>query len=104
MAAFLLIKARITDPQRFRAYAEAVPPLVARMGGRYRVLGGRAEVLEGPAAAGWAYVVSEWPDAEAARAFWSSAEYAQVKPLREGAAEVEVVLVEGGDEGPPAAG
>ena len=40
MPAFLIIEATITDLPRFRAYAEAVPALIARFGGRYRALRG----------------------------------------------------------------
>ena len=39
-------------------------------------------------------VVSEWPSMEAAQSFWNSDEYAELKQLREGAAEIDVNLVE----------
>ncbi len=35
MPAYMIVEAVITDPPRFRAYAEANPALVARFGGRY---------------------------------------------------------------------
>jgi uncharacterized protein (DUF1330 family) len=38
-------------------------------------------------------VVSEWPSRTSALAFWNSPEYAEVKKLREGLADVEVILV-----------
>lgn len=94
MPAFLIIKARLTDAVAFRAYAQQAAALVARFGGRYRVLGSVPEVLEGPEDKS-KIVVSEWPDAAAARAFWNSPEYAAVRPLREGLGEFEVLLVEG---------
>jgi uncharacterized protein (DUF1330 family) len=40
-------------------------------------------------------VISEWPDKDAALAFWNSAEYAEVKKLRDGIADCQVLLVEG---------
>ena len=94
MSSFLIIQARISQPERFRAYTAVVPALVARFGGRYRVLGGATTVLEGH----WPEVktvVSEWPDRASDLAFWQSAEYAQAKLLREGAGEFTVVLVDG---------
>lgn len=90
----MIIQARITRPERFRAYTAVVPALVARFGGRYRVLGGNTSVLEGQ----WPEVktvVSEWPDRASALAFWHSPEYAQAKLLRAGAGEFTVVLVDG---------
>jgi uncharacterized protein (DUF1330 family) len=39
-------------------------------------------------------VVSEWPDRAAAEIFWNSDAYAEVKKLREGIADCQVVLIE----------
>ena len=39
-------------------------------------------------------VISEWPDKETAKRFWNSAEYAEVKKLREGIADCQVLLIE----------
>ena len=39
-------------------------------------------------------VVSEWPSMDAARAFWNSDAYIELKKLREGAADVSVYLCE----------
>lgn len=52
-------------------------------------------MLEGQGHEGGGGVVMEWPDAATAMAFWESAEYAEVKKLRDGIAEVSVTLVEG---------
>ena len=40
-------------------------------------------------------VVSEWPDRDAALAFWRSPDYAVLKALRAGTGEFEVRLVDG---------
>ena len=42
-------------------------------------------------------VISKWPDRAAAHAFWNSPEYAEAKKLREGLAEVQVLLIDGPD-------
>jgi uncharacterized protein (DUF1330 family) len=39
-------------------------------------------------------VISEWPDKAAALAFWNSPDYAAARKLREGTAEVQVLLIE----------
>ncbi|MFT4256936.1 MAG: DUF1330 domain-containing protein [Pseudoxanthomonas sp.] len=93
MPAYLIITATLTDPSKFAAYARQVPALVQRHGGRYRVMGGVQETLEGEAD-GTRIVVSEWPDRTAAQAFWHSPEYAELKQLRDGSGSFNVRLVD----------
>lgn len=57
-----------------------------------RALG--AEILEGEGWAGASVVISEWPDKAAIHAFWNSPEYAEVKKLREGLADVSIMVIE----------
>ena len=93
MGAFMIIQADITDPERFLAYAKRAPALIEKFGGRYRSIRGESAQLEGVADSR-KIVVSEWPSMEAARQFWDSPEYTELKQLREGAADVHVYLVE----------
>ena len=93
MGALMIIQAKITNPEQFMQYAAKAPALIEKFGGRYRVMRGAAEQLEG-SADDRKIVVSEWPSMDAAREFWHSAEYAEVKELRAGAAEIDVHLVE----------
>ena len=94
MPAFLIIRAQVHDRAAFAAgYAPAAAALVARFGGSYLVRAPRPEALEGDDAGG-SVVVSQWPDRAAALAFWHSAEYAEVRRLRAGLADVQVLLVE----------
>ena len=93
MAAYLVITAQIHDRDRFiGGYAAAAAKLTAQFGGEYLV---RAPglVLEG-AHPGGSLVVSKWPDKAAALAFWNSPEYQEVKKLRGGIADCQVLLVE----------
>lgn len=93
MGAYMIIQADITDPKRFMEYAIRTPALVTEYGGRYRSVRGELELLEGPAD-DRKIVVSEWPSMDAARAFWNSDAYAELKKLRAGAADVSVYLCE----------
>ena len=94
MAAYLVITAQIHDRDRFiGAYGAAAAKLTARFGGEYLVRAPGLEVLEG-AHPGGSLVVSKWPDKAAALAFWNSPEYQEVKKLREGIADCQVLLVE----------
>jgi uncharacterized protein (DUF1330 family) len=96
MTAWMIITAQIHDREKFIAgYGPAAGKLVAQFGGRYLLRGPGAQVLEGgPDWAGSSVAVSEWPDKAAALAFWNSPEYAEVKKLREGLADVSVLLVD----------
>lgn len=94
MAAYLIVKTDVTDPERFEKYREAAPPVIEQYGGRYLVRGGATEALEGnPDEA--RMVVLEFDSVEAAKAFWNSPEYGEAKKLRQGAANFDVLLVEG---------
>lgn len=93
MGALMIIQARVTDPERFMEYAKRAPALIAKFGGRYRCMRGAAEQLEG-SPDDRKIVVSEWPSMEAARTFWTSPEYEELKNVRAGAAEIDVNLVE----------
>ena len=93
MGAFMFIQAEITDPEQFMEYAKRAPALIAKNGGRYRCMRGAVEQLEGKPD-NRKIVVSEWPSMEAAKTFWDSDEYQQLKAVREGAAEIDVFLVE----------
>jgi uncharacterized protein (DUF1330 family) len=94
MPAYLLANIEVTDPAGFERYRAAVPAVIARHGGRYLARGGASEVLEG-AYSGHRFVVLEFPDRAAAEAFWQSPDYAECRKLREGAAIMNVAIVEG---------
>ena len=94
MAAFLVIRAKVTDAAGFAPYARQSAQLCARFGGQYLVRGGEQCVLEGHDD-GMRVVVTRFDDRAAALAFWNSPEYAQLKALRAGTGEFDVRLVEG---------
>lgn len=94
MPAYILANIEVTDPEGFERYRAAVPAVIAKFGGRYRVRGGASEVVEG-AYPGHRFVVLEFPDLATAEAFWASPDYAECRKLRAGAAEMNVAIVEG---------
>lgn len=95
MPAYMIVTAQIHDRDRFLSgYGPAAGALVERFGGRYLVRAPGAQCLEGELGDGASLVISEWPDRAAALAFWNSAEYAEVKRLREGIADCQVLLIE----------
>ena len=94
MPAYVIVQIDIHDADTYARYRELAPPSIAAYGGRYPVRGGHTEVLEGS----WKperLVVLEFPDADAARAWWASPEYAEAKALRQSCADAEMLLAEG---------
>jgi uncharacterized protein (DUF1330 family) len=96
MPAYMIVTAKIADRDAFiQGYGMAAAKLVDQFGGRYVLRGPGAELLEGDFGEGASMVISEWPDREAARAFWNSPEYAEAKKLRDGIADCQVLLIDG---------
>jgi uncharacterized protein (DUF1330 family) len=94
MPAYLLVDSTVTDPERYERYKQLAPLAIAKFGGRYLVRGGEATRLEGD----WQpnrIVVLEFPDAQTARRFYESPEYSAARAERAGAANMNMVLVEG---------
>lgn len=96
MAAYMIVTAIIHDREKFiEGYGAAAAELIGKFGGEYLIRGPGAELLEGDFGEGAGVVFSKWPDRAAAKAFWNSPEYSEVKKLREGLADVQVILVDG---------
>jgi uncharacterized protein (DUF1330 family) len=94
MPAYVIVETDISDPEQYEQYKAASPAAVAAGGGRFVVRGGETAVFEGdwdPAR----LVVLEFPDLETARRWYASESYQETKKLREGAARLNVVAVEG---------
>ena len=94
MSAYVVVDVEVTDPAAFDEYRQQVPATIARYGGRYIVRGGQTQTLEGH----WdpkRVVILEFPDRAAARAWWSSQEYAGAKALRQRCARTQLIIVDG---------
>ena len=94
MAAYLIIEGEITDKDRWKAYSEAVVPLIARFGGRHLNAPGSVTTLEG-AHDNWIVALFEFESMADIERFWSSPDYVPVKALRQGAANLEIKAVAG---------
>ena len=95
MPAYVVVNIRVTDPDVYADYARGAPATVERFGGRYLARGGTVEVREGS----WSperLVILEFDTADAARAWYESAEYAELRRLRQSAADVVILLVGAG--------
>jgi uncharacterized protein (DUF1330 family) len=94
MAAYVIAETDVHDHERYEQYRAAVPATLAAAGGRFIVRGGGLVVLEGD----WQpkrLVLAEFEDLEAAQRWYDSPEYRAAKRLREGAAKLRIVAVDG---------
>ena len=90
----MIVHARISAPERYRQYAEAVRDagLLERYGA-VRLSGAPlVEMLEGVLGDGESIGALEFPSYRAARAFWDSPEYRRIVELRAGAGEFRIGL------------
>lgn len=97
MPAWYVITIKVHDRAAYDAsgYAPAVETLSREWGASYVLRGRGSRVLEGQGYEGGGAVIMQWPDVQTALAFWNSPEYAKVKALRLGLADVSVTMVEG---------
>lgn len=97
MPAYVIVETEIHEPEQYARYQAASPDAVHAGGGRFVARGGELAVLEGD----WdpsRLVILEFPNLETAKAWYASATYEQVRRLREGAARLRMVAVQGLDE------
>jgi uncharacterized protein (DUF1330 family) len=97
MPAYVVIETDVHDPEQYERYKAASPAAVASGGGRFVARGGELAVLEGD----WEpsrVVILEFPDLDAVKRWYDSPQYLEARKLREGAANLRMVAVQGLDE------
>jgi uncharacterized protein (DUF1330 family) len=92
---YWIAQINVTEPEGYKAYVAALFDYLGKFGGRFLVRAGAQEVPEGKAPPRTAVI--EFPSYQAALACYRSADYQPVKKLRQGKAEVNLILVEGYD-------
>ncbi len=93
MTAYWIAHVTVTDPARYGDYQALAPAAFAAHGARFLAQGGQSQVLEGASLT--RHVIIEFPSLAAARACYDSVEYSLARAKRAGAAEAQVVIVEG---------
>lgn len=93
MAAYFVVYQNVTHPEQYKEYFSAVVPVIDRCGGRL-IAQGTPEAVEGTMP--WQrVVVLEWRSRQKFLDFWHSNEYAEIKKLRQGAADWQAAIIEG---------
>ena len=92
--AYVIAQAAVTNPEQYEGYKALAGAAVAKYGGKYIVRGGATHLLEGD----WApprLVILEFDSVEQARRFYDSPEYQAARQQRQGAAQMNMLVVEG---------
>ena len=97
MPAYWVARSRIIDPVEYKKYTDPLPKLFAKYGGKVLARGGRYRIMEGPEKF-HRFIVIEFPTFEQGVACFTSDEYNKAAAFRRnGAGEVETIIVEAGD-------
>lgn len=94
MPAYVIVETDVHDPEQYEQYKAASPGAVAAGGGKFIARGGELAVFEGD----WnpsRIVILEFPDLATAKEWYASEGYQEAKKLRDGAANLKMVAVEG---------
>ena len=94
MAAYMIARINVTDPEQYKKYIAVTPGILAKFGAKFIARGGDTVTLEGPEET-TRVVIVEFPSLDKVREFYNSAEYQEAIKIREGAAEVSLVGVAG---------
>jgi uncharacterized protein (DUF1330 family) len=92
--AYVIYQGEVTDPEQYEKYKPPSAASIIAAGGRILVRGGPFEVLEGEPPASRT-VLLEFPDRDAAIAWYRSDEYTEARKIREGAAVARLYVVDG---------
>ena len=98
-AFFIFHNKRVNDPDKLARYKEAVAPVVAAYGGRYRVIGGEPTNLEGDWRPSF-LVLIEFPCHDQAADWYDSDDYKALKAQRVSAVDSDAILLKGLEEVP----
>jgi len=97
MPAYWVARAKINEPVAYKKYADLVPAILAKYGGRVLARGGDFQIMEGPTKF-QRFVIIEFPTmADGVNCFQSDEYNAAAAHRREnGAGEVETVMLDAG--------
>jgi len=96
MAAYVIAQTQAEQVDEIAEYRERVPEVIARYGGTYLVRGGQSVPLEGD----WdpeRVIVLRFDDVDAARRWYDSPEYKELRELRDRGSTTTMLVVDGVD-------
>jgi len=94
VTAYVVIRIKVHDPEKLKSYQQVAPSIIEKYQGRMLARGGEVVSLEGPEERR-RIVLIEFPTLDQAKKFYHSGEYTSAIGLRAGAADFELIAVEG---------
>ena len=96
MVAYWVARSKVNNPDQYKKYADLVPGILQKFGGKFLARGGKFKILEGGEQF-QRFVVIEFPSFEEAVACYDSPEYVEAAAHRrkDGASELEIAIVAG---------
>ncbi|EPA1861526.1 DUF1330 domain-containing protein [Kluyvera intermedia] len=95
--AFMVAEFKLNNPEAIKPYRDQVEATFKSFSGRFVARGGTVDVKEGAAPNGWV-VITRFDSMEQARAWYDSAAYRAILPVRQNAGVSRVYFVEGLEE------
>ena len=92
---YIVAEVKSDRPDALVRYREASSAAVKQYGGRFIVRGGASEILEGKWSPPQRMIVVEFDSVDQAKRFYHSPEYQAAKNLREGVAEMNMLVISG---------
>ena len=95
MVAYWVARSKVNNPDEYKKYADLVPDILRKFGGKFLTRGGKFKIVEGPEKFS-RFIVIEFPSFEKAIACHKSPKYLEAAAHRrkEGVSELEIVIVE----------
>jgi uncharacterized protein (DUF1330 family) len=94
LPAYIIVNVTVNDAKRYEDYKPLASASIAQFGGKYLARGGKSEALEGDYKPN-RMVILEFPSVEKAKAWWSSADYAEAKSIRQACSYADMIIMEG---------
>ncbi|HEV8344140.1 MAG TPA: DUF1330 domain-containing protein [Candidatus Binatia bacterium] len=91
--AYLIAEVEVTDPDGYKTYQDGVSSLLAALGGRFVVRGGKTIALDGEPPK--RIIVIAFDSMEKAQAFRNSTVYKEFVPIRDKSSKFRLFAVEG---------
>lgn len=94
MPAYIIAMVNVSDPEKYKNYAAKATLATQKHGGQFLARGGATKVMEG-AVPYQRVVVLQFDSLQKAQDYYNSMEYQDAKQERLGAADFNMVIVEG---------
>ncbi len=94
-AGYLVVEAKVSNPVAYENYKKLAEVAIRQYGGKFLVRGGKTEVLEGDWSVPERMVIVAFESVEQAKKFYDTPEYLAAREARKGAADFNMLLVEG---------